>query len=182
MSNSRNLFLNEKVEDENIEDIIKSIISINEKDAEKLKTLKDFKIEPINLFINTFGGCVYNGFALMNAIAISKTPIHTIAIGSVMSMGLLIYLMGDKRYSTRFATFMQHEISGRMGGNLTDIKQSSDEWERLDCICTDIILEKTKINEEMIEDINSRKLDFFMDSKKAIELGVAQEILDELPF
>ena len=176
----RELFLCEEVEGDNIRDLIKEILNINKRDKECAENLKDYKREPISLYINTCGGSVYDGLALMNAMNISKTPINTIAIGSVMSMGLPIYLSGDKRYTTEYATFMYHDIAGDMGGKLSHIKERSEEWERIRAVCNQVVCKNTSITKADIEDMLDRKLDIYVDSEEALKLGIASEWLSNL--
>ena len=53
-----------------------------------------------------------------------------------------------------------------------------NEWFKRDWIKTKkIIIEKTKITDEQLEDMKARKLDWFMESNEALELGVATKII-----
>ena len=74
-----------------------SILEINEDDLEKEGIYKDWERTPIKLFINSYGGSVYDGLALIDVIKNSKTLVHTICVGSCMSMALWIWLSGIKR-------------------------------------------------------------------------------------
>ena len=71
------------IETEVVNDIIHSIYEINEEDIKKQTA------EPIKLIINSAGGEIYSGLALIDVISTSFTPIHTICHGSAMSMGLI---------------------------------------------------------------------------------------------
>jgi ATP-dependent Clp protease protease subunit len=76
------------IETEIVNDIIHSIYEINEEDIKKQTA------DPIKLIINSAGGEIYSGLALIDVINTSLTPIHTICHGSAMSMGLIVFVAG----------------------------------------------------------------------------------------
>jgi ATP-dependent Clp protease protease subunit len=51
-----------------------SILEINEDDSEKEEIYKDWERTPIKLFINSYGGSVYDGLALIDVIKNRKNP------------------------------------------------------------------------------------------------------------
>ena len=84
----RDLLLSDRISQSTVKDIIKDIFEINFDDDEKEEIYKEWKRTPIRLFINSYGGIVYDGLALVDIIKHSKTPIHTICVGSCISMTL----------------------------------------------------------------------------------------------
>ena len=77
------------------------------------------KTEPIDIYVNSYGGYCYDGLALYDFLrACSYTTIKTHATGKIMSMGLVIYLAGDERYASPRASFMAHSVSGGTWGKL----------------------------------------------------------------
>ena len=65
---SRRVLLSEDIESRSAKDIIEKIIEINEDDDRKELIFKGFVREPIQLFINSFGGVVYDGLAICDII------------------------------------------------------------------------------------------------------------------
>ena len=94
---------------------------------EKEQDYKDWERKPIKLFINSFGGSCYDGLALVDVIKQSKTPVHTISIGSSMSMGLWIYLAGHKRYIGENATLMFHDVTTWVWDKTETLKQELNQ-------------------------------------------------------
>lgn len=88
------------IETEIINDIIHSIYEINEEDVKKQTA------DPIKLIINSAGGEIYSGLALIDVINTSLTPIHTICHGSAMSMGLIVFVAGHHRTASPNASFI----------------------------------------------------------------------------
>ena len=74
----RDLLLSDRISQGTVKDIIKDIFEINFDDDEKEEIYKDWERKPIQLFINSYGGSVYDGLALIDVIKRSKTPVHLI--------------------------------------------------------------------------------------------------------
>lgn len=65
--------------------------------------------KPIRIYINSPGGNVTEGFSVVSAIKLSKTPVYTINIGEWASMAFLIGITGHKRFSLPYMTFLMHD-------------------------------------------------------------------------
>lgn len=74
----RDLLLSDRISQGTVKDIIKDIFEINFDDDEKEEIYKDWERKPIQLFINSYGGSVYDGLALIDVIKRSKTPVHNV--------------------------------------------------------------------------------------------------------
>lgn len=134
------------------------------------------KTKPIDVFVNSYGGYCYDGLALYDFLrACSYTVIRTHATGKIMSMGLIVYLAGDERYSSPRATFMAHEdsdhgIRERLHQAKTDVK----ELTRLNNVNMDILVERTgKTAAWWRKEIEHE--DRYYDKKKALALGIVTE-------
>lgn len=177
ISANRNLILGENVRQESVKTLIGNINAINTDDDLKQNEFNGFVREPINLIVNTYGGSIYDGLALMSAIELSKTPVHITCLGSAMSMGLPIVLSGHKRFAHRYSTFMYHQLSNAVWDKLEDVKQEVKEMERLEQLVDDIILKKTKITREQISKTKETRGEWYITSTEALELGIIDEIL-----
>ena len=91
-------------------------------DDRKENEQKNYQRQPINIFINSFGGSVYDMWALIDIIESSKTPIHTYCSGYAMSAGFMIFLAGHKRFVTKHATLMCHQLSMWDSGKIADMQ------------------------------------------------------------
>lgn len=171
----RNILLSENVESSSVKNIINSIMAINHDDDEKETEYKDWVREPIKLFINSFGGSVYDGLAVVDVIKNSKTPVYTISIGSSMSMGLWMFMAGHKRLIGENATLMFHDISCGIHDKTEGWKQEIKEMERLQKILIDEIVSKTLVKKEKLEDYINRKAEWYIPACEAIDLKFATE-------
>ncbi|GBG14436.1 ATP-dependent Clp protease, protease subunit [Novimethylophilus kurashikiensis] len=72
--------------------------------------------DDIRLFINTVGGSVASGLALIQAMQESEATITTILNPEAYSMGALLYVAGDKHVISSKGILMFHNYSGGMYG------------------------------------------------------------------
>lgn len=177
----RNLYLQKQVDQASMGDLTQKIIEINEDDA-RLKKLYDvygieYKPKPIKIYIDSYGGQVYQCFGLLGVMEKSKTPIHTIVTGCAMSCGFMILISGHKRFAYKLSTPLYHQVSTTKSGTLKEIEEDIIETKRLQETIEEITLERTKITKKKLKEIYEGKIDWFMSSKEALELGVVDEIL-----
>ena len=177
---NRQLFLNGDINSITVQDIIYQIIMLNHQYEQKELQLKANNVapeprEPIRLFINSPGGNVYDGFALIDAIRNSKTPIHTIALGSAMSMGMLIYSVGHKRYVGDYATLMFHDVSSAVADKLETIRDRIGELNRIQAMICTVVVNNSKVPMETLAEKLSQREDWYISAKEAIELGLADD-------
>lgn len=159
------------IETENVNDLIYAIYEINEEDVKKQTA------EPIKLIINSSGGEIYSGLALIDVISTSLTPVHTICHGAAMSMGLIIFVAGHHRTSSPNATFMYHEAMYDVEGKMAYHKQEIKEANRIDKICDDYLMSRTKLTSKLLEDVKNKQSEWYFDAKIALKYGVVNEIL-----
>jgi ATP-dependent Clp protease protease subunit len=177
----RNLFLAQQVTQDSINKISQSIIEINEDDRELEKIYAihdiDYVAKPIKLYIDSYGGYVYQCFGLLGIMKASETPVHTIVTGCAMSCGFLISVSGHKRFGYPKATYMYHQVSSVAVGKVKDLEEDVIETKRLQKMIEDVTLQNTRITEKKLEKIYKTKKDWFMDSEEALKLKVIDEIL-----
>ena len=177
-NNSRNLVLSSDITASSVADIIESILDINTLDDELVEDLQDYEREPIKLVVNSFGGSVYDGFALIGVMENSKTPIHTYCYGSAMSMALLILVSGHKRFGHRLSTFMYHEcLDNPPYDKLTTLKENLEETKRIMKVYDDQLLLKTKLKRKQLDDTKKIKLDWYMSPEEALSYKIIDQII-----
>ena len=159
------------IETEVIYEIIHSIYEINEEDVKKEKA------DPIKLIINSSGGEIYSGLALIDVINTSLTPIHTICHGAAMSMGLVIFAAGHHRTASPNATFMYHEAMYGLEGKTAYHKQEMKEANRIDKLCDDYLISRTKLTQKIMDNVKNTQAEWYFDAKTALKYNVVNEIL-----
>lgn len=139
--------------------------------------LTSIEMPHIQVLLSTYGGVVYDGLSLYDAIKNSKTEVDITCFGKIMSMGIVILLAAKNRKAYRNTTFMIHELSCGYIGKIADMEESVDESKRINNILFDIIEKETNITKSKLMDIYERKKDWFITADEALELGLITEII-----
>lgn len=178
---ARTLFFTKGVNLESIAKLTEDIISINKDDEYLQKTyaLHDITYDPkpIEIYIDSYGGSVYQCFGLLSVMENSKTPIHTIVTGCAMSCGFMMLICGHKRFAHKLSTVMFHQVSHEIWGKITDLEQRLEEDKRLQKQLENITVDKTVISRKKIAENKKEKVDWFMSAEEALSLGVIDEII-----
>jgi len=137
--------------------------------------------KPIHLVISTYGGSVDEMFSLYDTIKFLPCPVHTIALGKVMSAGVLLLASGvkGKRMIGRSARIMIHPISGGVLGNVFEAMNEMKEFERLQELMTNALLDETEMKKEQIDSLMKAGHDCFLTPEQAISMGIVDKIIGE---
>lgn len=177
----RNLYLAKQVDQASMNEISKAIIDINQDDEYLAKLLElhgmSYIPKPINLYIDSYGGYVYQCFGLLGIMEKSQVPVHTIVTGTAMSCGFVIAIAGHKKFAYDKATLMYHQVSSGSWGKLKDQEEDLEETKRLQKMLEAHTLSKTKLTKKQLKENYDGKKDWFMTSKEALKYGVIDEII-----
>lgn len=170
----RKIYLSDEVNRESIFEVLYFLDRIQQID-EKLGTK-----EPIEIVCESYGGTIYHGLSLISRILeLRDLGYHIIStVPSVgMSMGFMIPIVASERRIYRYATLMCHQPSSATWGKLQDQQEDVEETLRLWNILKEIICKYTKITDEQLEDIKTRKYDWYITPHQALELGCVDKII-----
>lgn len=169
---SRHIYINNDIDESIIENAVYHIFRYNSID----KNLPNEKRKPIIIYINSVGGNIIDGYSLIDAICVSKTPIYTVNIGCCFSMAFLIYIAGHKRYSMVHSEFLLHEGSISIGNSMAKFKDHFDfHFNQVERCTKEFVLKHSKISEDIF-DKNSRREWFFL-PEEGKNLGVVDYIV-----
>lgn len=169
---NRELWLDGEIDETTVADILVNIREYNRQDH--LVPLSERV--PIKLFIDSPGGDVVAGLAIIDAIYISKTPVYTVNVSKAYSMAFQIMISGHKRFAFKSSSFLLHD--GAEGGfdsssKFRDRLKFSDDLEKLEI---ENIVKRTKITNKEYEK-NVRR-EWYMLVPEALELGVIDEVVE----
>jgi len=177
----RDLFFAKQVDQSSIGELTQKIIEINNDDDHLKKVYSiynlEYKPDPINIYIDSYGGGVYQCFGLLSVIERSETPIHTIVTGCAMSAGFMILICGHKRFAHKLSTPLYHQVSSGATGTAKEIEEKVVEIKRLQEQLESVVREKTNISKKKLKDIFDIQKDWYMTAEEALELNVVDEIL-----
>ena len=131
----------------------------------------------ISMYINSPGGEVYAGLAIMNTMQYIKPNVSTIGMGVVASMASVLLAAGEKgkRFLLPDATVMIHQPSAGTQGMITDMEISVREGQRLKKLITQKMSDFTGRKEKELFEAMER--DNWMDAEAAKKFGLVDGIL-----
>jgi ATP-dependent Clp protease protease subunit len=120
-------------------------------------------------------------FSLYDTIKFLPCPVHTIALGKVMSAGVLLLASGvkGKRMIGGSARIMIHPISGGVLGNVFEAMNEMKEFERLQSLMVSALMNETKMKKEEIDKLMKAGHDFFLTPEQAIHMGIVDKIIGD---
>ena len=155
-------------------DVTKQIYEYNRQD--KGKKVEDRT--PITIQIMSYGGDLYQAYALISAILASTTPVYTINCGVAMSAGLLILLAGHKRFAMKYSTAMIHSGSGGAQGTYEQMEEQQKNYKKLVDLMRNYIMERTTIDSKLFN--KNKTKDWYITDSEQVELGIVSKIVDNL--
>ncbi len=131
----------------------------------------------ISLYINTPGGDVTAGWAIMDTMQYIKPNVSTIGMGLVASMGSVLLAAGakGKRFVLPNTEIMIHQPSSGTQGQVTDMEISLRETQRVKQMIIKQMAEFTGRKEKEVFEAMER--DNWMDAAGAKKFGLIDEIL-----
>jgi len=137
---------------------------------------KQNKIEPINIYIQSFGGDLLATFNVIDTIERIKCPIYSYVDGYAASAATLISVSCNKRFMGKRSLMLIHQLSGGSEGTYGYMKQEMDNMDIYMEFAREIYLKHTKLNNDLLSDI--LKYDNkWMNSTLCLEYGLVDKIL-----
>lgn len=183
----RRLFLNGVIETVDCEEkcfylsasmtskLVENILDINRVDRD----IKPEKRKPIRLYINSPGGDLVEGMALLSAIKLSKTPVYTINMGQWASMSFLIGIAGHKRFSLPNTTFLMHDGTSGAFGSTSKVQDRIEFEKRFE---TEVIKKHVLAHSNMkaVDYDALARVELYMLPEDALERGFIDEIVTDI--
>jgi ATP-dependent Clp protease protease subunit len=137
--------------------------------------------QPINMYINSEGGSVYDGLAVYDVMQYIKCPVATYVTGMAASMGSFIAQAGTPgmRYLLPRAITMIHQPSSGTRGKVSDMEIDLKESLRIKRQMTELYVKHNSrgVSYETFEKLMDR--DRWLTAGEALELGLADHIVEK---
>ena len=163
---------------ENLFDEIKMILLWNREDENAGIPIENRK--PIKLMIHSYGGNLDSAFAMIDCMALSKTPIHTYNLNACMSAGCLIFLNGHKgyRYCMPLSTALIHEGSGGSRGTYEQVQAQNENYKKLMDMMKNNILQHTTIDTKTLNKWKNKEI--YLYAEDQVKYGLADYIVTDM--
>lgn len=163
----RIIFLTGPIDDNTANIVIAQLLFLESEDPKK----------DINLYINSGGGSVTAGLAIIDTMNHVRNNVSTVCVGMAASMAAHILASGakGKRYALPNAEVMIHQPLGGAEGQATDIAISAKRILKLKDNLAKMFSKQTGKPLSQIEKDMER--DFFMEAEEAKKYGIIDEIV-----
>jgi ATP-dependent Clp protease protease subunit len=163
----RIVFIGGPVNDQMANTVVAQLLFLASKDSKK----------DINVYINSPGGSVTAGMAMLDTMNYVAPDIVTTCVGMAASMGAILLSAGKKgkRYALPNSEIMIHQPLGGAQGQATDIEITAKQILKIKDKLNRILADNTGQDLEKIESDVDR--DYYMGASEAKEYGVIDEIL-----
>ena len=134
--------------------------------------------DPIEIYINSPGGCVVSGLAIYDTIKAIKSPVHTTAVGMAASMGAFMLTCGGvkgKRSVMPNAQVMFHEVSAGTSGRVSDMEVRFEHTKHLNLKLHKLIAEAT--GKKLKEVLALFEKDVWLEGDAVVKFGAADAVL-----
>lgn len=167
--NDRIIFLGGPIDDNVANLVIAQLLFLDHEDSKK----------DIHLYINSPGGSVTAGLAIIDTMNFIKSDVSTICVGIAASMGALILSSGKKgkRFSLPNSEVMIHQVMGGAEGQASDIAINAKHILRTKDTLNKILAQNTNKKPEQVEKDSDR--DYWMTSDEAKKYGIVDEIISK---
>ena len=169
----RKILLNDDITQDVVEKVIMQILKFNTED----KGLPIGNRKEIKIYLNSCGGEIANGYALIDVIKASKTPVHIICLGYAYSMGGLILISAKKRSAFKNSTILLHDGSMGASSSGSKFKDIAKFYEKMDDRIKAFVLENTKMTSEFYD--SKYEKEYYMYADEAKENGIIDNIIGE---
>ncbi len=131
----------------------------------------------ISFYINSPGGHVSAGLAILDTMNHIQPNVSTVCVGMAASMGAVLLSAGQKgkRFALPNAEIMIHQPSGGAEGMAADIEITAKQILKIRERLNKILAKNTGQKLERIEKDVDR--DFFMDAAESVKYGIIDKVL-----
>lgn len=137
---------------------------------------------PLTFFINSPGGNVTDGWAITTMMETSGNPISTVAIGEIASMGLMIFVAGDKglRIMTPNTLVLAHQWSAGLYGKQHELVAARKMHGQVEDQFIAHLRKHTKMSEKMIREKLLGPSDSYLTPEECLKYGICDVISNPL--
>jgi ATP-dependent Clp protease protease subunit len=132
----------------------------------------------ISLYINSPGGSISAGLAILDTMRFVEPDIVTICVGQAASMGAVLLAAGTKgkRYSLPHSRILIHQPSmSGLAGQATDIDIYAKEILRMREMLNEILADSSgQTMERVARDVDR---DYIMDPEQAVDYGLIDRVI-----
>ena len=167
----RIIFLGGGIDDHVANLVVAQLLFLESQDSEK----------DIFMYVNSPGGHVAAGLAIIDTMNHVKPKVATVCVGVAASMGAMILSSGEqsKRYALPNAEVMIHQPLGGVQGQASDIEITAQNILRTRDKLNQMLAQNT--GQELDKIAKDVDRDFWMTAEEAKKYGIVDDIMEKKP-
>lgn len=162
------IFLSGRIDDDVANLVVSQLLFLQSEDPKK----------EIHLYVNSPGGIITSGLAIIDTMNLIKNDVSTVCVGMAASMGAMILSSGKKgkRFALPNASIMIHQPSGGAEGMASDIEISAKQILRARETLNKMLAKNT--GQPLSKVTTDMDRDFYMTAEEAKKYGIVDKILE----
>ena len=143
------------------------------------EAIKDLDVDVINVYIDSYGGYVSEGWAIYNELRRHPAKVRTFGTGFVASAALYPFMAGDERYAMEPSAYFFHQILSAGYGNADELRKTAAELEKLNEIGRAAFTDNTRLTSEDVQELEQNET--WLSPQEALNVGIATAVLKNTP-
>lgn len=141
------------------------------------KEIDGLDVDTINVYINSYGGEVPEGWAIYNALKRHNAKIRTLDDGFAASIASVIFMAGDERIMSNISLLFVHNAWTYAAGNADELRKTADDLETMSEMSMQAYLNCVNISEDKLKELLDAES--YITPQDALEMGFATSIIND---
>lgn len=171
-----NIFFYEDVSDQSVRQLVLQLRKVNVEMAALQVQLGLQDPLPINLHISSYGGSLTAGFAALDEIRNSRSPVTSIVAGVAASAATIMSVAAHKRLVQPHAHMLIHQLSWALWGKASEMEDDYQNIKTLMKMIKQVYKQYTKVPMKKLDEI--LKHDLYWDPQQCLDYGLVDGIIE----
>lgn len=136
------------------------------------------ELDRLNVHVHSYGGSVFEGWAIYNTLESHAAQVHVYVDGSAMSMASVILQAADVRHIAKNGTVMIHNPVSIAFGGADEFRKAAEHLDKIRDQIIDVYMEKSTASREEVARMMDEET--YMNAEEALKHGFVDVIGDEV--
>ena len=133
--------------------------------------------KPLEIYINSYGGEVFEGFAIYNMLQRYTGYKKVYIDGIAASIASVIAMAGNEVIMNKASMLMIHNASGCAFGTFKEMEQIAEALKKINEVIRDVYKEKTNLDDETLTTLMDNES--YLTAQECVDYGFANNIIDD---
>lgn len=136
--------------------------------------IRGLEADEINVYIDSYGGAVSEGWAIYQALRQHPAKVNTYGMGFVASAAVFPFLAGENRYAMSTSAYYLHQVAVEVYGNADVLRAAANEVEMMTDVGIAAFTETTSLDADTVKRMMQEEV--WLSPAQVLELGIATAI------